>query len=146
MTEEQRPSGTPGPATTARVIHAAITAGVVIIFAVFLFLRTRTGADYPSEAAAIMRWVGLGILFVSAIFSYTMRGRIAVPASGSNVDDWWRANQPKAVIAWATAEGGGLAAIAIGWLISNTTLMALGVGVALALLFVSRPGALEGSA
>jgi hypothetical protein len=118
----------------------------VIIFAVFLFLRTRTGSDYPPEAGAIMRWVGLGLLVVSAVLSYTMRGRIPVPSRDANLDEWWRANQPKAVIAWATAEGGGLAAIAIGWLIGNTTLIALGAGVALALLFVSRPGALEGAA
>ena len=85
------------------------------------------------------------VLVASAFGSYLVRSRIPAPASGSGRDEWWKAVQPKAVICWAIAEGGGLAALAVGWITGNTTLMALGAGVALALLFVSRPGALEGS-
>ena len=151
MTEQQRPANAPSPATTARIIHAAITAGVVILFAVFLFLRTRMSSEFPAETAGILKWVAVAVLVASAFGSYLVRSRIPAPApspapaSGSGRDEWWKAVQPKAVACWAIAEGGGLTALAVGWITGNTTLMALGAGVALALLFVSRPGALEGS-
>ena len=149
MTEQQRPANVPSPATTARIIHAAITAGVVILFAVFLFLRTRMRPEFPAETAGILKWVAVAVLVASAFGSYLVRSRIPAPApapaSGSGRDEWWKAVQPKAVVCWAIAEGGGLAALAVGWITGNTTLMALGAGVALAMLFVSRPGALEGS-
>jgi hypothetical protein len=145
MTEQQRPKSVPGSATTARIIHAAITAGVVILFAVFLFLRTRMSSEFPAETAGILKLVAGAVLVASGFASNLVRSRIPAPTAGSSRDEWWRANQPKAVVCWAIAEGGGLAALAIGWLIGNTTLLALGAGVALALLFVSRPEALEGS-
>ena len=125
MTQESR-SSAQSPALVARVIHAAITSGVVVLFAVFLFLKSRLTADYSMQSAAVLKWVGVGIVFVSALISFTARGRLPARARGASADEWWRVNQPKAVICWATAEGGGLGGVVIGWLIGNTTLMALG--------------------
>ena len=143
---EQRPQNAPSPAKTSRIIYAAIIIGIVTLFGVLLYLRTATSPEIPDQTAGILKWVALGALVASAIISYMLRSRIPLPGSGIDRDTWWVANQPKAVASWAVAESGGLVAIVVGWLIGNTTVMALGAGVALALLFVSRPGALEGAA
>ncbi len=72
-----------------------------------------------------------------------LRGRIVPPKHGSDLGEWWTANLPKAVVVWAMAEGGGLAALVLGWISGDTTLMALGAAVGLALLFVNRPARLQ---
>lgn len=142
---EQRPALGSRPPVTARIIHTAITAAVVIIFAVFLFLQTRMDPIATGTAAPILKWAGLCALAVAALVSYRIRAGIPVRTGGANLDDWWIAHFGKAVISWAAAEGGGLMAIILGWLAANSTVMAAGAAVALALLFISRPGALEGA-
>jgi hypothetical protein len=143
---EQNPSSTLSAAKTVRIIHAAISVGIATLFGVFLFLRTGGSTDLSGQVAGILKWVAYVGLAASLVASYGVRGRIPVPPSGTDLDQWWKANQPKAVVSWAIAESGGLLAIVVGWLTASTTLMALGAGAALALLFVSRPGALEGAA
>ena len=143
---EQRSANSPSYAKTIRIIHAAISVAIVTLFGVFLYLRTATQTEFPAQMVGILKWFAVAVLVASAIASYTVRGRIPVPPSGADRDLWWKTNQPKAVASWAIAESGGLFAIVVGWLTGNPTLMALGAGAALALLFVSRPSALEGAA
>ncbi len=137
---EQRPGVDPTKiAMNARVIHAAVSSGVVIFFAVFLLLHYQSSLQYPTEAGRTLRIVGYLVLAGGVLASGMLRGRIAPRRRGTELDEWWSQNFPKAVVVWAAAEGGGLAAMVVGWLIGDTTLLALGAALPLALLFTSRP-------
>ncbi|MGD8867303.1 MAG: hypothetical protein PVI01_06725 [Gemmatimonadales bacterium] len=142
---EERPGADPAKiATAARVIHAAIAAGVVLFFAVFLILRSESSLGGVSEAGGVLRIVGYLVLAGGVLASGMLRGRVAPRSRGVDLGEWWGKNMQRAVIVWATAEGGGVAAMVMGWLIGDTTLLALGAALPLALLFTSRPGRLSG--
>ena len=141
---EQRPGVDPAKiAMNARVIHAAISSGVVIFFAVFLYLRYQSSLQDPVEAGQTLRIVGYLVLAGGVLASGILRGRIAPRRRGADLAEWWSQNFPKAVVVWAAAEGGGLAAMVMGWLIGDTTLLALGAALPLALLFTGRPSRLS---
>ena len=134
----------PGRAfATARIVHGAIVAGSVMMFAVFLFLLTQVTFEVAAGTARTRRFVGYVLLVIPVLGSGLVRGRIPPRRRGSDPAEWWIASLPKAVVVWALAEGGGLAAMVLGWLTGDMTLLALGAAVALALLFVSRPSRLE---
>lgn len=140
---EQRPILEPAKiAMVARIIHAAISSGVVVIFAVFLFLSYQSSLG--SEAGRTLRVVGYVVLAGGVLASGMLRGRIAPRRRDMDLVAWWGENLPRAILVWALAEGGGLAAMVMGWLIGDTTLLALGAALPLALLFTSRPGRLSG--
>jgi hypothetical protein len=141
---EQRPAAAPAKiAMTARIIHAAISSGILIVFAVFLYLHNQSSLQYPAETARTLRIVGYLLLAGGVLASGMLRGRIAPRRLGSDLDEWWIKSLPRAVVVWAVAEGGGLAAMVMGWLVGDTTLLALGAALPLALLFTSRPGRLS---
>lgn len=140
---EQRPILEPNKiAMVARIIHAAISSGVVIIFAVFLFLHNQS--SLASEAGRVLRIVGYLALAGGVLASVMLRKRVAPRRRGTDLVAWWGENLPQAIVVWGLAEGGGLVAMVIGWLIGDTTLLALGAALPLALLFTSRPGRLSG--
>jgi hypothetical protein len=129
--------------TIARVIHGAVAGGLAIAFAVFLYLRSQMAIEFPEAGARGLRLVGYVMLGVAILLAQMLRGRIKPARQGEDISEWWTENLPKAVIVWAVAEGGSLGAIVVGWVIGDTTLLAFGVAVGLALLFVSRPSRLE---
>jgi hypothetical protein len=140
---EQRPGVDPAKAAmTARIIHAAISSGVVLLFAVFLFLRGSANLD-AAGSGRLLRIVGYVMLAGGVLASGMLRGRIARRRRGTDLAEWWSQCLPKAIVTWAIAEGAGLAAMVMGWLIGDTTLLALGAAVSLALLFASRPTRLQ---
>ncbi len=129
--------------TVAKIIHGAVIGGLVIALAIFLFLQRAVGLDFPGGIGGGLRIAGYALLATGALGSLLVRGRIKPPASGTEVGRWWTDVMPQAVVVWALAEGGGLGAMVLGWLIGDTTLLALGAAVGLALLFVTRPGRLR---
>lgn len=140
---EQRPKLEPAKITmVARIIHAAISSGVVVVFAIFLFLRNQS--SLASEAGRVLRIVGYLVLAGGVLASAMLKGRVAPRRRGTDLVGWWGENLPRAIVVWGLAEGGGLAAMVMGWLSSDTTLLALGAALPLALLFTSRPGRLSG--
>ncbi len=141
---EQRTALDPDKAgIIARVIHAAISGGLVAIFGALIYLRSEVAAEFAAEGAQILKLAGYVLLAVAVLGAQMLRGRIVPLRRDSDLGEWWTANLPKAVVVWAMAEGGGLAALVLGWIGGDTTLMALGAAVGLALLFVNRPGRLQ---
>jgi hypothetical protein len=130
-------------AATARVIHAGVMGGVVIAFGIFLFLRAQFSLDVLAGSARLLRLLGYVTLGVGVLGSGMLRARIATRRRGEDLGGWWVANLSRAVPVWALAEAGGLAAMVLGWLIGDPTLLALGAAGALAMLFVSRPSRLQ---
>ncbi|NIN71715.1 MAG: hypothetical protein GTO46_07240 [Gemmatimonadetes bacterium] len=129
--------------TLARIIHGAVAGGLVIAFAVFLYLRSQLAIELPQAGVQGLRLVGYVMLGTAILVAQMLRGRIKPAGQAVDISGWWTKNLPRAVIVWAVAEGGSLGAIVVGWVIGDTTLLAVGVAVGLALLFVSRPSRLE---
>jgi len=129
--------------TTARVIHGAVMVGIAMIFAVFLYLRTRATPEMAAETARVFRILGYVMLVGPVLGSGLARGRISPRRRGEDLAEWWSANLGGAIVVWVLAEAGGLGAMVLGWLTGDTNLLALGAAVALALLFVSRPSRLQ---
>jgi hypothetical protein len=141
---EQPPAVNPEKVgTLARMIHGAVAGGLAIAFAVFLYLRSQLAIEVSEAGARGLRLVGYVMLGAAILVAQFLRGRIKPPGRAEEISEWWTENLPGAVIVWAVAEGGSLGAIVVGWLIGDTTLLAFGVAVGLALLFVSRPSRLE---
>ena len=129
--------------TTARVFHGAVMAGIVILFAVFLYLRTQGGSEMTANTGRVLRILGYASLVIPVLGSGVARGRIPPRRRGEDLAEWWASNLSGAVVVWGLAEAGGLAAMVLGWLTGDTNLLALGAAVALALLFVNRPSRLQ---
>jgi hypothetical protein len=143
--KQQMPGTDPAkPVVTARVIHGAVMAGIVIIFAVFLYLRTQGAPEMAADTGRVLRILGYAMLVIPVFGSGVARGRIPPRRRGEDLAEWWAANLNGAVVVWVLAEGGGLGAMALGWLTGDTNLLALGAAVALAVLFVNRPSRFQG--
>ncbi len=125
------------------MIHAAVIGGVALALAVFLFLQTQISLDLGADSARTLRLVGYVLLGIGVLGSGMLRARVSPRPRGKDLGEWWVANLPKAVPVWAIAEGGGLGAMVVGWLIGDQTLLALGAAGSLAMLFVSRPSRLQ---
>ncbi len=142
--DEQHPAAQPESAdTVAKIIHGAILGGLMIALAAFLFLQQAVGQEFAGGIGRGLRIAGYGLLATAGVGSLLVRGRIKPPARGADPSRWWTDVMPQAVVVWALAEGGGLTAMVLGWVIGDTTLLALGAAVGLALLFVTRPGRLR---
>lgn len=133
-------------ATVARIVHGAISAGLLIVFLVFAFLATGSRGPTVSGGERALRIIGYALIVLAVIATQVIRGRIPRPDLGAGPDRFWVSHMSRALTLWAVAEAGGLAALVMGWIVGDTTLMALGAAVGLALLFVHRPGRLQGIA
>lgn len=142
---EPRPVLDPGRVgLIAKVIHFAMVAGVTLFFAIILYLRSVLLGSNPlgAESARTLRIVGYLFVAATVLIPYLLRGRIRPPDRGADLNRWWGSSLAAALTVWAVAEGGGLAALILGAIVGDTTLLALGAAAALAVLFVNRPAAL----
>lgn len=142
MTEPGAVSDTGKAGTTGKVIHATHVGGLAVAFLVFLYLGGTISGAQPAEVKQLLRIIGYALVVVGIVLPYIVRGRIPPPRQGADPGEWWAANLPKAVVVWALAEGGGLGAMVLGWVVGDATLLAVGAAAGLAVLFVNRPGRL----
>ena len=97
--------GPVSPATSARIIHAALVAGVLTFSVVAWYLGQSSAI--PAEALPDRKvlYVALtlvsAVLFGGAMFTVARLGHIR---TGDSQDDWWRANLGKAVLIWSLVE------------------------------------------
>jgi hypothetical protein len=98
------PAAPVSPAITAQIIHAALTLGVVLFWAVAWFAGA---TSRPVSALPDHRVLYLGLFLVSAVLfgaaAYNV-ARFIPPAAGTSQDDWWRANLGRAVGIWGLVE------------------------------------------
>jgi hypothetical protein len=99
------PSGPVSPVISARIIHAALTLGVLLFYGVALFVGTRT--SLPISAVPERRFLYLGLFLISSVLFgaavYTA-SRLTRPLPGTSQDDWWRANLARAIGIWTLVE------------------------------------------
>lgn len=92
----------PGPAASARTLHAFLIASTLIV-CVGALVATRSTGPFasglaPIELAALL--IGISLL----AFVYLMRSRMLPRASGQSDDDWWRLHLGKALLLWSLLE------------------------------------------
>jgi FtsH-binding integral membrane protein len=99
MTASQNP--TPS-AQTARVIHIAMCAGVILfaIVAHFVLLPKRSGAGLASITPLL-----LALSLAACVVGIFLSRRVPRPSSGESADSFWMRAGPPALIAWAFLEG-----------------------------------------
>jgi hypothetical protein len=100
------PPGAPvSPATSARIVHAALVIGVLTFWLVAWYLERASAM--PVYALPDRRVLYIALFLVSAIlFGAAMftASRLGPPAPGTSQDEWWRINLGKAVTIWALVE------------------------------------------
>ena len=137
------PAAPVSPAISARIIHAALVLGVVLLWAVAWYVGSNT--SMPVSAVPDRRILYVGLAVLSAVLfgaaAYTA-SRLTRPHSGVSQDEWWRANLGRAVRVWALVEAPAVIGT-IAYLMTNDfrTLLAPLTGL---LLFVNyRPSRLS---
>jgi hypothetical protein len=99
------PAAPISPAISARIIHAALMVGVILFYAVALYVGSK--ASMPVSAVPDRRVLYLGLFFISAVLFgaavYTA-GRLTRPEAGLTQDEWWRSNLRRAVAIWTLVE------------------------------------------
>jgi len=123
------------PSIRARIIHAALVLGIVMITVLSWAIRDRS---MPAEALPDRKvlYIALALasatLFGAAAFSV---GRLPPATRGGSVDDWWQVNLGRVVLAWALVEAPTLLGVVAYTLTRDfRTLLATFIGL---LLFAS---------
>lgn len=127
----------------ARVVHGAIAAGIMLMTAIFLYLGTVSASELAQVEGPAIRLTALAALIAVIVVTRVLKGHIVPAAAGADLGDWWATNLRKAIILWAVAEGGGLTALVLGFVARDHPVIVAGAVVALAVLYMTRPGSLQ---
>ena len=137
------PAAPVSPAISAKIIHAALTLGVIMFYAAAWYIGTKT--SMPISAVPDRRVLYLGLFLVSAILfgaAAYIASSLAPAGPGTSQDDWWRANLGRAIGIWGLIEAPTLLGT-VAYLLTHDfrTLIATFAGL---LFFVNyRPSRLE---
>jgi hypothetical protein len=103
------PAGPVSPATSARIIHAALVVGVLTFWLVAWTIGRSSAV--PAEALPDRKVLYVALTLVSAfLFGGAMFtvARLGPLRPGISQDEWWRANLGKAIVIWSLVEGPSL--------------------------------------
>jgi hypothetical protein len=127
-----------------RTLHGALTAGMALATATFVFLiRVRHGQGYvgDSKLGVVLAALGVGLL---AVALGVLRRRIPERAPEQTPVGFWSAESVSAAIMlWAVVEAAGLMGL-VGYLLTGETIPVVVAGLAVATLLLLGPGRLEG--
>jgi|GEM_PF-3716715 len=120
-----------------RLLHIALCLSAVIMTAIFGSLRSLISSP-PAPLPEVMTFVILGFAAMMILSAAVIRTRIPAMEGGVNADEWVARNKAQCLILWAILEGsatlcglslflganplagGGLAAGALGFLVSQS--------------------------
>ncbi len=123
----------------AKMMHAALFAGVLVIFAILAAMRQMADPSVTAGLAHILRYAGLAQLIVIGIVIFRIRSRIPAFGGGDDIDGWWAVSGRAVVLTWVLSEGTATLAGVI-WFLTADPAMLVVVAAALVLLFRLRPG------
>ena len=129
------------PATTARLIHASLIAGVVI-FGVLTYFVIRPAQPEKALPPTVHSVLLALSLTASAIAFFVMRGKIPRRSSDVSPDLYWTSAYSAAMMTWAPLEAGGLLGI-VAYMLYGSALSLTVAGIAVAGMIVLNPGRLE---
>ena len=121
------------------MMHAALFAGVLVIFAILAVMRQMADPSVTAELVDILRYAGLAQLIVIGIVIFRIRSRIPMFDGGDDIDGWWAMSGRAVVLTWVLSEGTATLAGVI-WFLTADPAMLVVVAAALVLLFRLRPG------
>ncbi len=121
------------------MMHAALFAGVLVIFAILAAMRQIANPGVTAELAQILRYAGLVQLIVIGIVIFRIRSRIPAFGGGEDIDGWWAMSGRAVVLTWVLSEGTATLAGVI-WFLTADPAMLVVVAAALVLLVRLRPG------
>ena len=127
-----------------RIVHAALTIGLIWVGVTFVLLLRVFGMDFGFGAGLAPIFAGLSAAIL-AIALFFLRGRTPARPMNQPPEDYWASNEvlAAAITFWAALEGAGL----VGWtgyLLTGSLLPAALGAVAILVLLVFRPSRIEG--
>jgi hypothetical protein len=132
---------TAAPATTARLIHASLAAGVLLFGAgVYFALRPNLASAAAPPAALISALIGFSV--VACASSLVMLRRVPRRSTDESANLFWTRATTPALVTWALVEGGSLMAI-VAYVLSGSVAALAVAGVGLAGLIALNPRYIE---
>jgi len=128
-----------------RIIHAALTVGLVLVGGTFfLLLRVRRWQSLGGAPAIglVLGALGAGLLVVAAT---VLRPKVPPRRFDEAPETYWMAMETRApaIILWCVVQAAGLLGL-IGYVLTGRPLAAAAGALALAALVLFRPSRLEG--
>lgn len=125
----------------ARIIHAAIALGVLLLFGIFWVLGPSGGAGQTPFPPGLARILAGGVALVGLLGSVFGRRRLRPPATRGPVG-FWQENLSASILIWALAEMPGVVGAVLWFLSGDPVLLALGAWSIL-LLVLNAPSRLQ---
>src|SRR6266566_1602057 len=128
----------------ARILHAALGIGQILVGATFFFLLRKQGPLGGGSPLIGYATAGLALMNLSVAF-VLLRPRIPHRSTDQSPDDYWSRPEVRgaAILIWSVVEGSGLFCW-VGYVMSGNIVPA-GVGVlSIITLIALRPSRLEG--
>ena len=130
-------------ATTARVLHAALVAGVVLTLAALTLARPLTAFEGVPLPLATLRLVAFATAVVLLGVSRVLRMRLPASDGEKGLPGWWEAHGRQVLVLWALAEGTATIGAVLWFLSGDAVVLAIASGVGLLLLLTWRPASFE---
>lgn len=128
----------------ARILHAALVIGQVLVGVTFSLLILKQGPLAGGSPLIGYATAGLALAVLSVAFAF-LRPRIPQRSTDQSPDDYWSRAEVRgaAIVIWATVEGSGLFCW-IGYVMTASIVPAVVGVLSTFTLFALRPSRLEG--
>lgn len=129
--------------TTARLLHAGLLAGVVVMLGALTLVRQATSAPVAPVPLSALRLAAFAAAVVALAANRALRMGLSGLGDGQDRLGWWQENGGRALVLWALAEGTATVGAALWFLSGDSVVLAVASGVGLLLLLTGRPSSFE---
>jgi len=128
----------------ARILHAALVIGSILVGIVFFFVVPRNGRAFRDDPLAGYLTAGLGLANLAVAIGF-FRPRIPQRRMDQGPDEYWMTNEARgaAIVLWAMVEAAGLISW-VGYYLTGRAVPAAVAALAVVTLITLRPSRLEG--
>jgi len=129
----------------ARILHAALVIGLILVGATFFFLLRVQGRPVGG-GGPVIGYLTAGLALVNlAVVLGLLRPRIPQRRMDQSPGDYWGTNEARgaAIIIWAMIEGAGLLSW-VGYVLTGGIVPAAVAALSIVALIMLRPSQLEG--
>jgi len=128
----------------ARILHAALVIGSILVGIVFFFVVRRNGPAFRDDPLAGYLTAGLGLANLAVVIGF-FRPRIPQRRMDQGPDEYWMTNEARgaAIVLWAMVEAAGLISW-VGYYLTGRAVPAAVAALAVVTLITLRPSRLEG--
>ena len=128
----------------ARILHAALVIGSILVGIVFFFVVRRNGPAFRDDPLAGYLTAGLGLANLAVVIGF-FRPRIPQRRMDQRPDEYWMTSEARgaAIVLWAMVEAAGLISW-VGYYLTGRAVPAAVAALAVVTLITLRPSRLEG--